>query len=218
MPPPPILLKRPTGLDPLQALKQRYDGRRAQIVHIGKSAVRKRVRLTDLRSKVVLELPSNPETLKLKTVPTWTNAVVRGLGYEPSGFQNTKNMTVQLKFILDGRRLHTDDQDGPSAVLSYLAFLHSLCYPENPSRVSSVSTAPILKFEWPGVISMECGVTDFETETLLWTHEGTPLPLMQEVSMDLEERRKARIYASDIAGASGVPGRALFHTEMGTTR
>ena len=191
-------LPRPVGLGPALLIAERLTVK-GQPSHLGNVGIRERLVLIDRKFPFrFLELPANPQVLKTSLSVDRSRAEIRGLGYEPTNHIRTRNMGIDLEFILDGERMKTTSQTGASMVTQAMAFLHSMMYSENPETWEFAASAPILTLKWPGVLSMDAVINDIDMDVELWTNEPTPLPRFVRVKLDIEEYRESNIFASDV--------------------
>ena len=216
-----VLTSKKTQVNPalgiVTAVGQRQLRDHLKPISFGNSRIERRVRLYDLRDKRRwVELPSNPETLEFTLSPEFVRTSIRGLPYEPLHYDRTRNMKVDMSFVLEATRMDTENVSGPNRILTYLAFFQGLCYIDDPV-ISSQDVSPVARLEWPGIVAMNVVVSEFHCSIDLFTHEPQPLPRFVTVDLSLEEWRRDKIFARSVVGDSalGIPGKGFFHTEAG---
>lgn len=188
---------RPIGLGPAEAVLERFQKGHGQRIQIVSQRIKRRMRITDLRSPLrFIEVPANPETMRGRHETVHNRAEIDGASFEPMQFSHAKNTRLEFEFILDARFMQSANLTGVEKVSQAMRFLRSLTVPENPDE-PVIDTDPVARLEWPQFLEMNVVVHNVDWEIMIWTTTAFPQPRIVRISMEVEETRKTPISARD---------------------
>jgi len=159
--------------------------------------------IVNLVTNQTLDPQFNPTEFEEKLGAAWSKLAVPGLSHQVKQFANTLDVTYDFELFY---RVADGGAKELKRVRDARTFLYAACHPRAQTSGLNGAGPPRLLFVWPGLISLNCVITQLTFKYTMFNKSGDPIAYNAKVT--LEEIRDSLVTMEDVL-AGGTLNRTV---------